>query len=705
MSVLSRPRLYFTGFIEWDVNTCNNNKYWPQWIPESGELNWDYLGKLDPPVTRENFREQFPIWASKVDPKTKGKGQQEPAEQPGLWNYFGGNGCNFVNNGKKATRIIGGVLNDGTPITADPLINAPVSLVGNPFGGHSAASPGRLVDLSAMSTLTSQIYFDELAIGSPGVKIEGKREYRMHSRFINIARNLTYGLEAGGAAATWQTCIPNAQLTVSNTGDSKLLASFGEAMGNADGLMIRFCTYLTLYFQNGIFNDIEIRPRSFEDLKEPYEAAFKGTGPYFSNPAYSYVAGVIGVWNRNELATAPNDRILFSNTPVPPAGGGCPTPLGPVSARVEYDSGSVGRIVLDLGTTFPESNESGEKADLGSFEIGVSAGSSFTRLASLDFSQYNTAAYEKTSGIVELSPKAPVSKSVIESGSLEIRSGSIVASKEWVTASQTDQRAVYLDEGERATVSVGVRVRGEPPIDGKVLVVRYLQTAATAADEKKVNVIESGAPERYVMFPENSTIRLPVCTLNSQGEPVPISPAAFADVVAADCNANGNCSVTVEAANPGFPYLVFLPGEQLYVPPVISCFPGLLNGNFAAVRVMPFDEGIQQMFVEEWNKSYDPEAAWNFVYGRILYLYDMLYPVMSRYMPLGDRASVEAAVDQFIPLISQDYVTTESTLMMPITRDLSSAKRWVLEAWCKLVKGNYPPVPISGPAPRESSIS
>jgi hypothetical protein len=113
--------------------------------------------------------------------------------------------------------------------------------------------------------------------------------------------------------------------------------------------------------------------------------------------------------------------------------------------------------------------------------------------------------------------------------------------------------------------------------------------------------------------------------------------------------------------------------------------------------VLSFDDAIVDKFVAVWNKNYDPVAAWNFVYDNILSLYDMIFPVMLKFVPLGERQRVEAAIDQVLALVAPDYFD-ESTLAMPITRDLSRGKRAVLELWGGLVKKNYPPQPISKPA-------
>nr|BFE97713.1 hypothetical protein GCM10020185_82490 [Pseudomonas brassicacearum subsp. brassicacearum] len=108
------------------------------------------------------------------------------------------------------------------------------------------------------------------------------------------------------------------------------------------------------------------------------------------------------------------------------------------------------------------------------------------------------------------------------------------------------------------------------------------------------------------------------------------------------------------------------------------------------------DVQLQQDFINYWNTVYkDQNAAtqlWEgFLYPRILQTFYYLYPIMNKYMPLNSQARVEGAIDQLIVLISKPY-QEESTLSMPITRDMSQSRRAVLELWAqKLVKRNYPP--------------
>jgi hypothetical protein len=167
-------------------------------------------------------------------------------------------------------------------------------------------------------------------------------------------------------------------------------------------------------------------------------------------------------------------------------------------------------------------------------------------------------------------------------------------------------------------------------------------------------------------------------------------------------DANGIARLNVKAKAPGFPTLRFFvhEGEQ---PPVIPfSFPlsQAYTDFLAPLRILPLEPQLQHDFVDEWNSIYQREDAdaliWEtFIYPRILQPFYYLYPIMSKYMPLNDRKRVENAVDQLIVLISKEY-QEESTLAMPITRDMSQSRRAVLELWAQsLVKHNFPPVPLS----------
>ncbi|WP_191487656.1 hypothetical protein [Pseudomonas sp. FEN] len=171
--------------------------------------------------------------------------------------------------------------------------------------------------------------------------------------------------------------------------------------------------------------------------------------------------------------------------------------------------------------------------------------------------------------------------------------------------------------------------------------------------------------------------------------------------VAITTDAKGIARLNFRAVAPGFPTLRFF--VQQNTPSVIPfSFPitDAYTDFLAPIRVLPVDLQLQQEFIDKWNSIYKdqnaPETLWNdFIYPRILQTFYYLYPIMNKFMPLNSQKRVEGAIDQLIVLISKPY-QDESTLAMPITRDMSQSRRAVLELWATaLVKLNYPPKKLS----------
>ena len=108
------------------------------------------------------------------------------------------------------------------------------------------------------------------------------------------------------------------------------------------------------------------------------------------------------------------------------------------------------------------------------------------------------------------------------------------------------------------------------------------------------------------------------------------------------------------------------------------------------MRDRNLEKNIQRVeaFVDRWNNTHDQAQAWNFVYFQILYVYDMLFNVMLRFVNLGSRQAVEGNIGGIWPLISEESAA-ESTRAMPITRDMSAGKRRALQLWIYLVANNY----------------
>ena len=170
MSVLSLPRVYFTGYMAWDPATGNNNDYFPTYDSAHSEMNWQFLNPQG--ITQANYKQTFLPWMTNT--QTINVDGESTTGIPGEWNYFGGNGCQFVQYKDKRSLINGGALQFGNSIeSGDPLIGKPVVLAGNPFGDPSKFSPGRLVDVNPVSSYTSQIYFSNFTIGDAKTHVQG----------------------------------------------------------------------------------------------------------------------------------------------------------------------------------------------------------------------------------------------------------------------------------------------------------------------------------------------------------------------------------------------------------------------------------------------------------------------------------------------------------------------------------------------------
>jgi hypothetical protein len=743
MSVLSFPRIYFNGYMGWDPPTANNNDYQPIYDAANAALDWDYLASKG--ITPENFKEKFRPWDIRPDsdtcpPAAPGvrtvdtcsdctppPDDQDTCHMGSRWDYFGGGGSWFVDYQDFKTLSTGGDLDYQRPAQpGDAILGKPVTISGNTFGGRQSYT--RLIDTNPQSPWSSQVFFANIKLGDDTTSISGPPAMRMHSRAFAVPRSFGPGaplIIAGAIGVIFQATFPFPSLEFSGAGNSPLLAALRVAMQlpGAQGLMLRMSVYNTLYYQNGTFNDFPVA-RNCDELTRMYQA-----GQVFMNPAYSRVAGVFGVWNRGELSTMPGGFYLTPSSPMAPtgcgadgaapetvsyfalgghqggvfkkAGGDSPPPTwGPAFAEL---NAAKGLLSIDLINTIPDCDLNGTKYNYGPIEVGVClpAGSnlcaSFRTLGTIPYSQYSGAAYFAKAGIVDAPLPQGVSVEDVRrmlqtGGRLALRaqqSGTpTVACLERKLTAQTDQRGVYLDECRIATFTVQVRQGdGPPPAGTRVLLAQYYPWPLK---------VGSG---QWVLFgsepPPGGTN--PRCNVKPAapyvefvgGDTVPVTIPPGADY--------GEATVRLKYLNPGFPIVAFYPfvgARPTPQPQVVFGFQTLAdytigNAFYSTVRTMPRDNALLGPFVQAWNGKYDRTEIWKFVYGNVLYVYDMLYPVMDQFVPLGNLGRVEGAIDQLLALIEQDWVDG-STLYMPVTRELSAAKRLILQAWGGLVKQKYP---------------
>lgn len=730
MSVLSFPRIYFNGYMQWNVDTTNNNDYVPVYDAADAALDWAYLATQEPPITPSNFQQAFRPWV------VKPTGDACPPSQPSAptqdncnddptchmasrWNYYGNQGCSFVQYQNYVTVTTGGALAYGQPAASDdPILNQPLAI------------NGRLVDINPISPFCSQIYFSTFTAGSSTTFVGGPQYQRMYSRSFLAPRNIASDLIIAGAVGTiFQTTIPTASVTSGNAGDSALLAALLQALQapGAAGLMLRFSAYNTLYYQNGILNNKTQQPRTCDELTQMYQ-----NGEVFTNPAYSRIVGVIGVWNQGELSTAPGGRMLVPNAPATPvsiAGAAAvppkvkvegharvhiataptaittaadvpagqpavPLPLGAIQAEV---NAAAGIVSLDFLNAIPEYTSGGTKFDYGDFELGAQMpDGTFNVIGSFGFDQYDRSAYEANGGIVDVPFASEVTAEDVSQwcadGLLALRNQGTVVSLEAPLTVQTDDRGVYIDECRVQTITLQVLYKGAPaPAGTKVALAQYYPWPL---------IVSTG---QWVLFGTQppSGGDGPFCNVT------PAQPyLTFPDGDVTTVGADGSATLRIASQAAGFPIVAYYPYLADQTPPTpqaqvtfgFSSYQTYTIGTayFSAVRALPFDNALVSRFVDCWNGTgpyagqprFSESAAWQFVYHNIFYVYDMLYPAMDQIIPLGNQQSVQTNIDAILQRISETIVDT--TGFMPVTREMSAAKRLILETWGGLVKAGFP---------------
>lgn len=606
MSVLKFPRLYFRGLASWDPGVVNNNP---------GVYDAANVKILLPTgVTFDTFKQ----WV--ID---------NPA---GNWNYYGTHTCQFD---VTKTLITGGVMSpNGNLISDDPIIGKPIQF------------QGKLVDLNPASISTSQIFFDSFAIGDQQTGISANSYHRFHSRWINFRRNLGGLPIAGNAAVVWQTVFPLDKFTLTNEANSPLLTCLEQAVGQGDaqGLMVRFSVYRTLYFQNGILNDIPQQPRNIQQLHDLYRQ-----GLMFSNPAYSLVAGVIGVWNRGELASVPGGRYLIPSTPVKPTNAAPSINLGPCVAELDRPSKL---LSLDFNSTIPEIDISLTKADFGPLTLAIrDGGGSITPVAEIAPPIYAREAYEASAGIIDIPVPAKL-MAKIDANQLILQvqqaGNPVVAMTESEFVAQADERDTYLNEASPKDIKLHVTLRAKRAKPStRVLLARY--------------------------------------DANGNRLPASIAPPQILKV-----DADGTATLSVNPQAPGFLNVGMFPFKQgdpePTPPPQLNST--IMTSFFLSLRTLPFDNEFEA-------NTLDSQITWKFVYENILRVYDLINPVMaspSIGLPLFDKSVwTNPATAQLLKTVTAES-NFENFSNMPVTRDLSAGMRKLLHRFCDLViSGTLPP--------------
>jgi hypothetical protein len=472
---------------------------------------------------------------------------------------------------------------------------------------------------------------------------------RMFSRWPYQTRNLGITFKEGMVGCTWQAAAKNGQIEWYGLEDSAVLRALKAACesGSNQGLLMRFASYRTLYYQAAYYKGKKIENGT--DLIAAYADGFTG-----ANPARSAMLGTFGVWEAGELASAPLGRLLAPAANAEVLGSSVITTLGPVMVNIDSARKT---LTADMITAIPEQNENLDKADFGPLLLQARDPSGkTTAIATLTYESYDRAAYESTGG-VSVFPLSPEAESACEHGSIELiqvqRGIPVPVLRQLRFAAETDDWGVYVDEVDTVPVTITVTENGGTPTSDVSLYFRQYDSNGN-------------------LLP----VTMPMVGLADEaGRPI----GNVVPVV------DGKVRVGVRSNVPGACFLAFYPFTGDTPPQVpVSGFP-LSSSFYAAVRMLPFDNALER-------NTPDSLLSWKFVYDNVLRVFDLVYPVMSLIMNLADEKVVESMAKKVE--FATSLGTFESTLAMPITRDLSAGKRRLLHRFLNLGPDGAAPDPV-----------
>lgn len=663
MSVLNLPRLHFSGNALWNPNTPNNSPG----VYNENTLQQNPSQPTDPAL--------FVQWLTSLN-------SNPPPGQAGLngsWNVYGDGGCWFKN-----VSVTGVQLDYGKTVS-DAICNpnTQLQIVGEFFGKPPAGSspPSRMVDVAPYQSTTTQLFYKWFQLGDQTLGFRALGAQRMFLRW-SMLRNTDFAELpiAGPAGVIFQTAASAQDIEWYGVENSPALQAL-QAAANAgpnQGVVMQFAVYLTRYYTQAAYQGTPLSSAAL--LAEAYANGFKGF-----NPALSNITGTIGVWGENELASAPTEILLNPAAPVSAVTKPLSTaravqegmvaaapqtpqsfPLGPAMASVDTTANN---LAVSFITTILETDLNATKEQLGTLSLQAVDSSGKVLLdesipynSTPDSQGYDKPSYEQTSGILDFTITHEQAQQ-IQNGTATLKlsvnqpGGSVVALQQTPLVAETDQRGVYLDEGEQQTMTVQVYENGVPASGDNisVLVAQYYEDPGDPSNQFP-----------YVLVTDAN--RGNACLQLNDGQYQLVLPVT-----------DGAVSFSITSVNAGTAMLGFFPFSGSTPPQPapggVNGFPGPQTTNYyAVVRCLGFDNELLSLP--------DDQINWDNTYQIVLQVYNLVYPKMSVYADLGDQTTVENMAARI--LRATEYPQNfDWTMFMPVTREMSAGKRSLLRRFCQ----------------------
>jgi hypothetical protein len=681
MSILTFPRINFRGVFRTNPCTSNNDDVMPSVVERDSDTLGATLAGMTDAQVMAYLREQVAM--------SNAPGGQCINFIRAGWNLYGDHSTAFDN--AVVTSIVYGAAPSQriTSPAQDPLINQPVLLLGSVSDDPQRRGAAILCDLDPTGLVTTQLWNGGLQIGSGGpngtdpsqIVTQFNNDTRSFQNWLNFFSTIApsaqpYGGEQNfvGIGCVMQFAIPASAIPAISF-NSPGLQKLVSIARSAEGLVVRFRCF-------------EVQPGITD---ENLYATFQ-QGQAMDNPAFGYLIGTIGLWQSGEPETETPGRKLMCPYPRPamqyqePAGKVVPWPPQATPWTPKLPPALVGNAVvqvqqsppvisIDLVESFPKFgfrdpdgpqkpasggfNAPRQKANFGPVQLAVLPpdGGPSTPIAAVDYGLASYSTYEDFGGIVDLTYD-PSQYPLIASGTLVLQGTSANTLNPGTTLLEestirviTDDRTMYLVPGATsAQARIKVYESGGPTtFDVTLYLYEYaniIETqSGTCADGSRPN--QTVASESPGILSFSSTVTIPAGEGYADWFTIPITPVQSGATI---------LSYQLSAT-------MFGQGNTNGVTGV----PVWSYADYSSIRVYE-NEDFSVLYA-------NGPLQWTDVYANALRYYYLLFPAMSKYIPLN----LEDSITQQAALISERLNTPAdpgfyTTYNMPLTRSMSPAK-------------------------------
>ena len=629
MSLFDYPRINFTGTLQLNPGTANNDDFAPQaalpasWGPFAGAPLALMESKLVEARTYGMSDEQFVAWVQQ--PQTfdvVGSPGQTQQLVPAEWNYYG-------DMGLKAKASVVGIetgpgklytASDGTaPISS--LIGAAVSFQGGITDVNSQGSPP-----------ATQFFLDSFTLqsGKQAAAISGAPS-KGACQWLNFYRNVNLVADGGAGGYVYH---------VLRAGEGTTIDVPGMPAGVA-GVVIRY------YIFNTQVGNVPLPAQ---------------------NPATAQIVGTIAPLRADEdIFTGPVGRLLVSNTaniPTPPGAvnNSSPTNLIMLAPAVLQQNGDA--ISADFSGTFPDFSmgpKFNPKFVFGNVVLLVTGNGSAVPIGGVPYADTDGGNARGWIFDFDVASNAAAKDALSDPAAtfslLHQLYGTVLSETEYFFVS--NQQGIYAEQNGPGDVFLN-QGTSEP---ATISVYQYGKKLA-ASDCPPVTVWQ------YRSIPLEAPGNATVLSANfSPGDPLVV-----------DTSQPGNYLFTFtinDDANPapeGYPPQSYLTFQN---PPWITNAPGI------SLRILPNNEDFSRYYVDP--SAEEPVGndllTFDVVYAKVLRTYYLLYPAMNvQAFPLNDEQKVKDNAGAILDRTRMKHWMT--TKYMPRTRDMSQSRKTLLRAWC-----------------------